>query len=315
MAASGRAWRWLQRAAGALLLLLLSLEAALQIAALFVGDGRHAENAVFRSDRHRVLFLGDSNTWGLYVERTEAYPVVFERAWNARHPERPIEVLNLAYPGTNSSYLLRGLPKILRATRPDTLMVMVGVNDFWTQPASDASPGARLGERLWKWSRAYRFLFLLRRSFEGPPQVDVPGAPRDVNGSATLRYGDEGFEVAWRRFDEAERPLNAELAAALASNLRAIVSTTREAGVEVVLLAYPSESERHFYAWADQQIREVAKAEGVPLVDLGFRFRFLCPEGRCAELLEDQHPSASGHELAGRHLAEEARALGLLGRE
>lgn len=37
-------------------------------------------------------------------------------------------------PGTNSSRVVRDSPRILEAFDPDLAIVMVGVNDFWTQP-------------------------------------------------------------------------------------------------------------------------------------------------------------------------------------
>jgi hypothetical protein len=51
---------------------LLTAEASLQIAALFIqGESRVVASMVGRGTL-RVLCMGDSNTWGLYVERGEA---------------------------------------------------------------------------------------------------------------------------------------------------------------------------------------------------------------------------------------------------
>ena len=59
-------------------------------------------------------------------------------------------------------------------------------------------------------------------------------------------------------------------------------------------------------------MREVARATGTPLVDLGFVFRYSCPDGRCDLLFEDQHPTVPGHAQAGRQVAEELGSLGVL---
>ena len=56
-----------------------------------------------------MLALGDSNTYGLWVEPAESYPAVFERRWNADPARRPIEVLNLGFPGTNASMVRRDI--------------------------------------------------------------------------------------------------------------------------------------------------------------------------------------------------------------
>src|SRR2546422_967854 len=79
----------------------------------------------------------------------------------------PIEVMNLGFPGTNSSHIRNALPKLLSMFHPDVVTVMVGGNDWWTapEPMADA-PGtrARLDTFLWRVSRLYRLLYMLRRS-------------------------------------------------------------------------------------------------------------------------------------------------------
>ena len=47
--------------------------------------------------------MGDSNTYGLYLDKKDAYPKQLETIWNATHKNNPIEVINLGYPGSNSS--------------------------------------------------------------------------------------------------------------------------------------------------------------------------------------------------------------------
>jgi lysophospholipase L1-like esterase len=314
MAASGGAWRRLLRAAGVLLALLVALEGALHAAAYLLRDEARGAGS-FLTDRHRVLFMGDSNTYGLYLERAQAYPMVFERFWNQRHPDRPIEVLNLGYPGTNSSRVLRELPHVIRSFRPDTIAVMVGANDYWTVPvAPDAEPSlrARLGEALWEWSRLYRLAFMLRRTLEAPAELAVTAKPGSnfEGGGATLEYGDRRVELGWqKRYDQAEVG-EPEVSAELVRNLVAIAEAARAAGVRLLLLTYPAE--RDFYFHADLQLRRAASETSTTLVDLAQRFRASCPEGRCDLLYDDQHPTASGHELAARHLVEELGALDLL---
>ena len=81
---------------------LLAAELALQIGSFFVGLRGPAEwSAAGRP--LRLLFLGDSNTYGIYVDPSEAYPRVLEKEWNRQPAATPVEVLNLGFPGTNSS--------------------------------------------------------------------------------------------------------------------------------------------------------------------------------------------------------------------
>src|SRR5262245_66356440 len=112
---------------------LLVAEAGLQIAAFFVRRATRAELPVaWVTGRVRVLCLGDSHTYGLWVERSQAYPQQLEAIWNQRRQSPKLEVLNAGVPGTSSSRLLRQLPGLRETFDPDTLIILVAGNDFWT---------------------------------------------------------------------------------------------------------------------------------------------------------------------------------------
>ena len=98
-----------------LLLGLVVLELGLQAAAfLVVGADRRLPDSWLTGNR-RVVCLGDSNTYGIYLRtRAEAYPQQLETLWNARAGAPRIEVLNLGYPGTNTSRLRRDFPRCWR---------------------------------------------------------------------------------------------------------------------------------------------------------------------------------------------------------
>src|SRR5262245_14874294 len=128
-------WKRLALAPIGLLLALLILEGGLQIGAFFLKRSKRGELPVaWVTGNLRVLCLGDSNTYGLWLEQREkeAYPQQLEALWNARVAAPKLEVLNLGFPGTNSSRLVRDVPRLLETLHPDVLILMVGVNDFWT---------------------------------------------------------------------------------------------------------------------------------------------------------------------------------------
>src|ERR1700752_1548688 len=125
---------------------------------------------VWSTGNRRVLCLGDSNTYGIYLkERAEAYPQQLESQWNALSHAARIEVLNFGYPGTNSSRLLRDLPRMLETLRTNLVLVLVGANDCWTVPVPVAGPRALWGRllRLIQRSRVYQFIYMLRRTSHG----------------------------------------------------------------------------------------------------------------------------------------------------
>ena len=129
---TGSALRWLVIVTA---LTVMLLEIILQLAAVFV-DKHPQQRHWLHPGSIRVLALGDSNTYGLYLQADQAYPAVLEKQWNVSHPENPIEVINLGFPGTNSSRVLKSLPDVIKTFSPDIVTVMVGVNDFWMAPVN-----------------------------------------------------------------------------------------------------------------------------------------------------------------------------------
>src|SRR5262245_60615822 len=151
---------------------LVLLEAHLQLVAAFNGRAGPIPEPGSSGNR-RVVCLGDSNTYGIWVGKPAAYPQVLERLWNAAPGGQRLEVANLGYPGNNSSLLLSRFGEILHRYRPDAVTIMVGVNDFWTlpEPAPDSADacalraarplGSGYRERLWRYSRVYRLLYMI----------------------------------------------------------------------------------------------------------------------------------------------------------
>lgn len=166
--------RSLLRALAWLLAGLMALELLLQAAAWVVGKhSMRSPDNWLRSDL-RILALGDSNTYGLYLKPEEAYPAQLEALWNSTHPQQPVEIINLGYPGTNSFRLLANLPQILNTFQPDVVLLMIGFNDFWTPaetPADNSSPSIIDWLRIH--SRVYKLYFMLHEYISGEQVVDT----------------------------------------------------------------------------------------------------------------------------------------------
>lgn len=154
--------------------LLLALELLLQLSAWLLGTHQsRAPDQWLRKDI-RVLALGDSNTYGLYLQPEDSWPAQLEKRWNETHPEQSIEIINLGYPGTNSFRLLANLPQILDTFRPDVVLLMIGFNDFWTPAETPARPGEpTLMERARIHSRVYKLFFILREYLQDDVAVDT----------------------------------------------------------------------------------------------------------------------------------------------
>lgn len=259
---------------------ILLLELALQLGALVVslaGRDEPGEGIRWQGDSLRIISMGDSNTYGLYLEHDQAYPAVFERRWNATRDAPGIEVLNLAYPGTDSSRVLAQLPRALADHEPDILTLMIGINDFWTPPSETANRAAGSGGVsgwLREHSRVYKLVYMARQQVAGPTR-----RPRTAGASPDM-----------------ER---------LHGNLLRIAELTRTAGVRLVLLTYPY---GEVQAISDEQIRRVADEAGLQLIDIAEVFREPCAgDGREELLFFDNHPREKGHELIAETLLEALR--------
>jgi lysophospholipase L1-like esterase len=286
---------------------LLLLEIALQAAALVVRLSGLDPVATAPGDRVRVMCVGDSNTYGLWVERDEAWPRVLERRWNATDGAPPIEVLNLGVPGANSSGLRAALPKLLEAARPAVVVVMVGANDFWTEPVPP--PALDLGKglmaRVRRNSRVWRLFRMIARSVAGPGEGVLVFEGDHRNGASVARIGDVDVTMRWKMRPEGVRKWTKDLR----PNLLWIVGQIRAAGAEPVLVTYASSDLA--YGAASQAIRDVARMKQTPLVDPSGLFHERCPTPPCELLFADGHPTAAGYALIAEAVQDGLTAAGL----
>ena len=155
------------RFAGFTLLGILLLEVLLHAGAWILGATGRDIKTSWSSDQLRVLCVGDSHTYGLYLDRIDSYPAQLQEVWNQGHLSEPIETLNAGFPGMNSTRLKRDLPGILKSLNPDIVIVLIGANDFWTVPLGDKKPDATIGvlEYGRRNSRVLRLVYAIRGAF------------------------------------------------------------------------------------------------------------------------------------------------------
>ncbi len=301
-------WRYLWYVLSAVLGLILACELLLQLGSVWVqGQSRLVPERWQWASRTRVLALGDSNTYGLYLTEAESWPAQLERAWNSAHAQAPIEVLNLGYPGTNSFRVLDNLPALLDKLSPDIVLIMVGFNDFWT-PVENLSPSTHPSAVIVVWSlvkthsRLYRLYTIWSRSYISQQDM-VFGAPRDITKLDLSKR--ESYLVRTKDGDEfflgtlpSEPPRHRY---ELAKNLQAMVEIARHRGVKVFLMTYPSSW--GFYPGANKWIREVAQQKKYPLIDITPLFVARCTNGpvSCGDLLfNDGHAKVQGNALVAK---------------
>lgn len=229
----------------------------------------------------RVVVLGDSFTYGIFVEDHEAYPRVLEAAVN-RSGRTRFEIVNLGQAGANLPQLLGRLVRLGLPLHPAAVIYGCTWNDieglgyrrsFVPRVRGIASP-----------------FYLLRVLW---PRVD---ALREMlappHGSYAYEVLDNYLDnpAAWERFE---------------ASLDRLAELGREQGIPIVVFVHTSID--YLNAWHPllpvyARIAAAAAARGLPVIESFETFR-----GRDAEPLRvpnDHHPNANGHAL----LAEALRA-------
>lgn len=81
------------------------------------------------NDKIKILCLGESTTFGLFVQKNEAYPAQLNRILDEKYPNRFI-VYNRGTPGIISSLILLNLNHFIAETKPDFVILLCGANEF-----------------------------------------------------------------------------------------------------------------------------------------------------------------------------------------
>lgn len=80
---------------------------------------------------YTVLCAGDSFTYGAGAPAGSSYPAQLETMLKERFPGQPVRVVNFGEVAQNTSQLLERLPQALEETRPDAVVLLSGMNNFW----------------------------------------------------------------------------------------------------------------------------------------------------------------------------------------
>lgn len=277
------------------------LEGALQLAAVFVSPNRLPALPASVGTT-RLLCVGDSNTYGLWVERQEAYPQVLERLWNGDATRGTLEALNLGVPGMTTSKLRNALPGLLDAFAPDMVAISVGANDPYmvAEPLHD-HPEARdsLWSRVGRASRLHRFAVVLARAGAKPAlETDLETDQGALQGTYKARFGGRAFAFDWH-FGTGDP-------SATQANLAAMIDVIRQAGARPILVTYASAN--WWYAPGSTAMRAVAHATGTPLIELAPAFVARCREQPCPLFFPDGHPTADGYAVAAEVVLAGLRA-------
>ncbi|HXV75944.1 MAG TPA: GDSL-type esterase/lipase family protein [Candidatus Polarisedimenticolaceae bacterium] len=274
----------------------------------------------------RILALGDSFTYGLYVDGSESYPAQLRR----RLAGAAVAVDAVGRPGASPTMLLDDVDSIVERHRPDVVLLLAGynINDddivrHRERNAADGRPSPATLDRL-----AARLQRL--RTFRLLGQLAIRLRPATDETDPTPRGRMQRFD--FRAYQEVNRSALRELAAALLAR-----------GVRVVLLNYPQApvppnpaGERHEYYYSvymkrerpltaddyleprrpgeiaiNAVIRRVGEELALPLVDNFRRFESLADKTGYF-VRDDEHPNGRGYAILADEVERSLVEHGLL---
>jgi lysophospholipase L1-like esterase len=209
----------------------------------------HKQQTGWLTPNLRVVAMGDSNTYGLYLDKKDAYPKQLETIWNTAHKNNPIEVINLGYPGSNSSRLVASIEEINRQFQPDIILVMIGTNDSWTAPIVAAELTLDNSHKLHplQWiklhSKLYRLFCLMTRepfqekALETITTSDPAQAETAKGKPAAINYKNMKLDFSLNFRD---KNTHLDIEAAMQKNMEKLINYGGKNNIKVFLLTYPA---------------------------------------------------------------------------
>lgn len=226
------------------------------------GDHRHQ-----RDGRRRVLFLGDSLTFGWGVAQDATFAALLERTLDAR---TPTEVVNFGTGNYNTSqevglFLDKGL-----AYEPDEVVVFYFIND--------AEPTPRKS-RWWWLGRSRAATFYWSRAKALWARIS-PGTTFEDYYAALYRADQPGWAETRRAF--------LRLAQACTENGIAL---------KVVLLPELHRLDAYPFAREHALVVDFLRSNGIEVVDLAPRFAAVSAPQSLWVARDDAHPNSRAHQL------------------
>ncbi|HNW43123.1 MAG TPA: GDSL-type esterase/lipase family protein [Elusimicrobiales bacterium] len=129
---------------------------------------------------YTVLCAGDSFTYGAGAPPQGSYPVQLEEILRARFPGRTIRVVNFGEVAQNTAQMLQRLPKALDEVRPDAVVLLSGMANYWNYWGyrdGTAPPRKKFYDRI----RTVRLARLLWRSAFPPAESTGPAQARQMS--------------------------------------------------------------------------------------------------------------------------------------
>lgn len=249
-----------------LLVLLVSLEAGLQIAHVVAAELR-ADSHIKHPGAPVILCVGDSHTYGTSLPEEDSYPSQLEDELKRRGIVT--NVINMGIPGQNTSELRRSLPRLLDRYGPDIVIILICSNNDWNRADilwSDIQDGKiDSGVKTWFLKAGYKISDSLRTVQLVRYLLYNNVMEFDPNEKEPDRQGGVHFHRS--RFGTDDWMRGPELSDRSMRDLCAIVDMVRESGASPVFLNYPAQPFAPMFL-ANYFIEQASQTRSVPLVDV-----------------------------------------------
>jgi len=283
---------------------LLILEVALQIVAFGyrAWTGTRAERPDGRAAGHvRIVCIGDSNTFGLWVDPTLSYPAQLRKLLaDSAGPDR-YEVFNLGIPGATSGSYQRRFGEILDTFRPDIVIAMLGTGNLLRDPvaaaATDEGVSGRVLRTLRETSRLYRVYRYAVRNWQTPAASVPPEIATQEQATGVLHLGDHDILVKdhWKKKNLPERN---QAKQQLTDDLKSMNDACRAQGIRFVVMTYLSAE--HLYGDMNVVIRATTAQGRLTLIDNTLDLN----DPRPGLFFPDRHPMAAGYSVIAHNVAD-----------
>lgn len=256
----------------------------------------------------RWLVLGDSVAYGHLLAESDSLPVLLER--ELRRRGKPVEILNGAAPGYNTSAEFAFLRDVGLGLSPYGVILAVSLNDFGPAPTLsplgflvDPPAGFGAGPR-WLEGRSELYA-LLRWAVRHLRTRGIPGSDGEP-GAAAWAALDRAVAIQHKRFYANPSGPGWQ---AVRRSLREMRDLSAQREIELVVVIFPEEDQVGAEALnLDPQARWRGLCEELALQCFDLWPAFADAAARTGEplFLDTQHPSARGLGIAAEALAETA---------
>ena len=269
-------------------------------------------------DEFRILAIGDSITFGDYMEESLTIPALLEK--ELKQTGRKITVLNAGLPGATASDEFYHYMELQEQIKPDLVLIGAYLNDaaqtrkFYVKTLRFPFNQSRF--LTWAFQRFQ--LIDMDSLFSAKEMTDVSANWRETfRGGRTLSSGDplgrrEGFDFEiYNAHNDFGLGWSSDAWDRLNEIYRSWFEIAKRNGTKVALHAFPVwfqiySKDNILSTCPQDNFKQICEASGVPYLDLLPYLRQVGASGmQKSDLLWDHcHYKVAGNELVAKHLAE-----------